>query len=62
MAAQQERIARSLKRLGFQLVKDRGGFKITDNTGRLAPGSSAAMSLSAITAWIAEHVKPRSAS
>ena len=59
MSAQQERIARSLKRLGFQLVKDRGGFKITDKAGNPAPGSSAAMSLSAITAWIAEHVKPR---
>ena len=59
MSAQQERIARSLKRLGFQLVKDRGGFKITDKTGNLAPESSSAMSLSAIADWIAEHVKPR---
>ena len=57
-SAQQERIARSLKRLGFQLVKDRGGFKIADKAGNPAPGSTAAMSLAAIADWIAEHVKP----
>ena len=42
-APEQERIARSLKRLGFQLVKDRGGFRITDRSGNPAPRSGAAM-------------------
>jgi hypothetical protein len=57
-AAQQARIALSLRRLGYRLTKDRGGFKVTNNEGNLAPGSTVAMSLSQITAWIAEHVKP----
>ena len=46
MSAQQERIARSLKRLGFQLEKGRGkAFKITASGGSTAPNSTDTMTL-----------------
>ena len=52
MSAQQERIARSLKRLGFQLGKGRGkAFKIT--------AASDAMTLDQIERWIGDHIKPK---
>ena len=46
MSAQQDRIARSLKRLGFQLGKGRGkAFKITAAGGSTAPNSTDTMKL-----------------
>ena len=60
MSGQQERIARSLKRLGFQLGKGRGkAFKITAAGGSTAPNSSDAMTLGQIERWIGDHIKPK---
>ena len=57
---QQERIARSLKRLGFQLGKGRGkAFKITAAGGSTAPNSTEAMTLDQIERWIGDHIKPK---
>jgi hypothetical protein len=60
MSAQQERIARSLKRLGFQLGKGRGkAFKITAGGGGAAPNSTDTMTLDQIERWIGDHIKPK---
>ena len=60
VSGQQERIARSLKRLGFQLGKDRGkAFKITAAGGSTAPNSTDAMTLDQIERWIGDHIKPK---
>jgi hypothetical protein len=62
MAGQQttraDRIARSLKRLGFHLSRTGRTFRITDNAGMAAINSSSAMSLEEIEGWIAEFIKP----
>jgi hypothetical protein len=61
MAGQQaraDRIARSLKRLGFRLVNVGRAFKIADSGGGTAVGSTQAMTLAEIEMWIAEHIKP----
>ena len=58
--AQEDRIARSLKRLGFQLGKGRGkAFKITAAGGSTAPNSNDTMTLDQIERWIGDHVKPK---
>ena len=60
VSGQQERIARSLKRLGFQLGKGRGkAFKITAAGGSTAPNSTEAMTLDQIERWIGDHIKPK---
>jgi hypothetical protein len=60
MSAQEDRIARSLKRLAFQLGKRRGKvFKIMAGSGRAAPYSTDAMTLDQIEKWIANHIRPR---
>jgi hypothetical protein len=60
MSAQQDRIERSLKRLGFQLGKGRGkAFKITAPGGRAAPDSTDTMTLDQIEHWIRDHIKPK---
>ena len=60
MSAQQDRIERSLKRLGFQLGKGRGkAFKITAPGGRAAPDSTDTMTLDQIEHWIGDHIKPK---
>ena len=60
MSAQQDRIARSLKRLGFQLGKGRGkAFKITAAGGNSAPDTNDTMTLDQIERWIANHIKPK---
>jgi len=60
MSGQQDRIARSLKRLGFELGKGRGkAFKIMAGGGRAAFDSTDAMTLDQIEKWIANHIKPR---
>ena len=49
MSAQADRVARSLKHLGFQLGKGRGkAFKITAAGGGAAPDSTDAMTLDQI--------------
>ena len=60
MSAQQDRIERSLKRLGFQLVKGRGkAFKITAIGGLAAPNATDAMTLDQVERWIRDHIKPK---
>jgi hypothetical protein len=61
MASQQthaDRVARSLKRLGFQLSRTGRKFRIVDKAGALAMKSKAAMTLEEIERWIGEHIKP----
>ena len=60
MSAQEDRIARSLKRLGFQLGKGRGkAFKIAAAGGSAAPDTTDAMTLDQIEIWIDNHIKPK---
>ena len=60
MSAQQDRIDRSLKRLGFQLAKGRGkAFKITAVGGGAAPNATDAMTLDQVERWISDHIKPK---
>jgi hypothetical protein len=60
MSAQQDRIERSLKRLGFQLGKGRGkAFKVTAVGGGGAPNTTDAMTLDQIERWIGDHIKPK---
>ena len=54
MSAQEDRIARSLKRLGFQLGK---AFKFTAAGGSTAPNSTDTMTPDQIERWIANHIK-----
>ncbi len=62
MSAQEDRIGRSLKRLGFQLGKGRGkAFKITAAGGSAAPDTTDTMTLDQIETWIGNHIKPASA-
>jgi hypothetical protein len=59
-SAQQERITRSLKRLGFELGKGRGkAFKITAAGGSTASGSTDSMTLNQIERWVGDHIKPK---
>jgi hypothetical protein len=60
MSAQQDRIERSLKRLGFQLAKGRGkAFKIAASGGGPASNATDIMTLDQIERWIGDHIKPR---
>jgi hypothetical protein len=60
MSAQQDRIERSLKRLGFQLAKGRGkAFKITATSGGAAPNTTDTMTLDQVEHWISDHIKPK---
>jgi hypothetical protein len=60
MSGQQDRIERSLKRLGFQLGKGRGkSFKITAAGGSAAPNTTDAMTLEQVESWISDHIKPK---
>jgi hypothetical protein len=61
MGAQQDRIERSLRRLGFQLAKGRGNkaFKITATTGGVAPNTTDTMTLEQVERWISDHIKPK---
>jgi hypothetical protein len=56
---QADRVARSLKRLGFRLTRIGRSFTIIDSTGRPATGSKTRMSLGEVERWIGEHVKSR---
>ena len=60
MASQQthaDRVARSLKRLGFQLSRTGRTFRVIDKAGALAVGSAPAMALQEIERWIGDHIK-----
>jgi hypothetical protein len=60
MSAQQDRIGRSLKRLGFQLARGRGkAFKISAVGGGAVPNSTDDMTLDQIERWISNHIKPK---
>jgi len=60
MSAQQDRIERSLKRLGFQLAKGRGkAFKITAAGGTLAADATDSMTLDQVERWIGDHIRPK---
>jgi hypothetical protein len=56
---QADRVARSLKRLGFRMTRIGRTFTIIDNAGDPAPASKTGMSLAEIELWIGEHIKPR---
>jgi hypothetical protein len=56
---QADRVARSLKRLGFRMTRAGRSFTIIDSAGELAAGSKSGMSLAEIERWIGEHIKPR---
>ena len=59
-SAQQERITRSLKRLGFELGKGRGkAFRITAAGGSAAPDTTDTMTLDQVERWIGDHIKPK---
>jgi hypothetical protein len=63
MASQQtqaDRVARSLKRLGFRMLRSGRGrtFTIINGTGEPAPGSKSGMSLAEIEGWISQRIKP----
>ena len=60
MASQQtqaDRVARSPKRLGFQLSRTGRTFKVIDKAGELAIGSRPAMTLAKIDRWIGDLIK-----
>ncbi len=57
--ARENRLSRSLKRLGFQLVTSRSGFSIADERGRIVQNRtvfSSTMGLGDVEAWIKKHV------
>ena len=56
---QADRVARSLKRLGFRLTRISGSFTIIDSAGGPAAGSKTRMTLAEIERWIGEHIKPK---
>jgi hypothetical protein len=56
---QADRVARSLKRLGFRMTRIGRSFTIIDNTGEPATGSKTGMTLAEIEHWIGEHIKSK---
>jgi hypothetical protein len=56
---QADRVARSLKRLGFRLTRIGRTFTIVDNAGEPATGTKTGMTLAEIERWISEHIKPK---
>ena len=60
MSTQQDRIERSLKRLGFHLSKGRGkAFKISVANGGSAPNATETMTFDEVENWISHHIKPK---
>lgn len=59
--AHYQRLARSLKRLGFRMTRagPSFSFSIIDATGALAVNSKPGMSLSEVEQWIGEFIKPK---
>jgi hypothetical protein len=62
MPTHADRVARSLKRLGFRMTCVGRSFTIIDNAGELTTGSKPAMTLQEIEVWIGEHIKLRTRS
>ena len=56
---QADRVARSLKRLGFRLTRIGRTFTIVDNAGDLVTGTKTGMTLAEIERWIGEHIRRR---
>lgn len=58
---QADRVARSLKRLGFRMTKAGRSFSfsIIDATGALAVNSKPGMSLAEIEVWIGQYIRPQ---
>jgi hypothetical protein len=56
---QADRVARSLKRLGFRMTRAGRSFSIIDTTGELAIRSKPGMTLAEIERWIGEFIKPK---
>jgi hypothetical protein len=57
--ARENRLSRSLKRLGFQLVTSRSGLSIADGHGRIVQSRSvfsSTMGLDDVEAWIRKQV------
>jgi hypothetical protein len=60
--ARENRLGRSLKRLGFQLVTSRSGLSIADERGRIVQNRtvfSSTMNLDDVDAWIRKHVSTK---
>jgi hypothetical protein len=60
--AHENRLGRSLTRLGFQLVTSRSGFSIADDRGRIMQSRtvfSSTMGLGDVEAWIKKHVSTK---
>jgi hypothetical protein len=55
---QADRIARSLKRLGFRMTRVGRSFTIIDSAGGPAIGAKTGMTLTEIEHWIGQHIKP----
>ena len=56
---QADRVARSLKRLGFRLTRIGRTFTIVDNAGGAGHRHQTGMTLAQIERWIREHIRPR---
>ena len=56
---QADRVARSLKRLGFRMTRIGRTFTIVDNAGELAAGTKTGMTLAEIERWIGEYIRRR---
>jgi len=58
-ATQADRVARSLKRLGFRMTRIGRSFTIIENAGEPAAGGKSGMTLTEIERWIGEHITPK---
>jgi hypothetical protein len=54
-----DRVARSLKRLGFRMTRAGRSFSVIDATGELAVNTTRGMSLAEIEKWIASRARVR---
>jgi hypothetical protein len=59
--AHHQRLARSLKRLGFRMTRagPSFSFSIIDATGALAVNSKPGMTLSEVEQWIGDFIRPK---
>jgi hypothetical protein len=55
---QADRVARSLRRLGFRMTRIGRSFTIIDNAGEPAASSKTGMTLAEIERWIGEFIRP----
>jgi hypothetical protein len=59
MPTHADRVARSLKRLGFRMTRTGRSFSVIDAAGELAINSKPGMSLAEIEKWIASRARVR---